>query len=147
MLRNGTNQIMEMGKNLITENETEQSILVLSDSELLSNVIWANLQQSYLKVYHRNPTDNKISALPNNESSGNSKFDLIIVASSSPTTEPVVALAEAALGDQIGHTPLLIISNRNFTANHEKQIFHLDFPFDSGALHHKVLTLLRIFKK
>jgi hypothetical protein len=126
----------------VSSNQIEKTILVLSDSELLFNIIWANLRQSHLKIYRCNPTEGAIRALPKNGHSKNTKIDLIIVANSSRSTEPVVTLAEAALAAQIGHIPLLIISDRNFVVSQKQQIFHLDFPFEPEALCHKVQTLL-----
>jgi len=131
-----------MGKKSTAKNKSEKLVLVLSDSDLLFSVICANLQQPELKLLQRKPTGNGVLSLQKNGKTETSVPDLIIVASSSPSTEPVVALAEAALNDQVGHIPLLIISDRNFTTCREKKIFHLDFPFDPEALRHSVCTLL-----
>jgi len=69
--------------------------------------------------------------------------DLIIVATSSPTSEPVVALAKASLAERIGQVPLLIISDRPFDPDVDERIAHLDFPFHVSALHKAVQELLQ----
>jgi len=71
-------------------------------------------------------------------------FDLIVVAMSSPTSEPVVALARASLAGQIGQVPLLIISDRPFHSDPNDRIIHLDFPFDIDGLCDKVKEVLQV---
>ena len=112
-------------------------ILILSDSDLLFNVIEANLKQAHLEVERFEPRDRNLVF-----SERASYPDLIVVASSSPASEPIVSLFKAALIGQIGQTPLLIISDRKFEADKEGRIFHLEFPFDPDALHDRVQTLL-----
>jgi len=70
-------------------------------------------------------------------------FDLIVVAMSSSTSEPIVALARASLAGRIGQVPLLIISDRPFHSEPDDQIAHLDFPFDIDGLHNKVKDILQ----
>jgi hypothetical protein len=70
-------------------------------------------------------------------------FDLIVVAMSSPSSEPVVALSRASLAGRIGQVPLLIISDRPFHSEPDDQITHLDFPFDIDRLHDKVREILQ----
>jgi hypothetical protein len=142
MLKVSLDKVAIMGKKSTANNKLPKLVLVLSDSDLLFNVISANLQQPELKLLQRKPAGNGNLISQKNGKTENSNPDLIIVASSSPSTEPVVALAEAALNDQVGHTPLLIISDRNFTTCYEKKIFHLDFPFNPETLRHSVFTLL-----
>ena len=67
--------------------------------------------------------------------------DLIVVATSSPTNEPVVALARASLAQRIGHVPLLIISDRPFHSEPDDQIVHLDFPFDLDTFYERVTEI------
>ena len=114
-------------------------VLVLGDSELLFNVIEANLKLARLKIdrfelRRRSPGCPRSQACPS--------FDLIVVASSSPCSEPVVSLCRAALTEHIGRIPILIISDREFEADHEDLIYHLDFPFEPDALRNLVLALL-----
>ncbi len=114
-------------------------VLVLGDSELLFNVIEANLKVAPLKIdrfelRRRSPGCSRTQA--------SASFDLIIVASSSPCSEPVVSLSRAALTEHIGRTPILIISDREFEADQEDLIYHLDFPFEPDRLRDLVLALL-----
>ena len=143
MLKANLAKVVTMGKKSTAKNKLQKLILVLSDSELLFSVISANLHQPDLKLLQRKSTDhNGSSRAQKNGKTEHETPDLIIVANSSPFTEPVVALAEAALNDQVGRTPLLIISDRNFATCREKKIFHLDFPFDPEILQRSVGTLL-----
>ncbi len=112
----------------------DKRVIILSDNHLLFKVIETNLKQVCSRV------DSPTGLLVDENKVG--PVDLIIVASSLPTSEPVVALFEAALTDHIGRTPLLIISERSFEANPEGRIFHLDFPFESCALRRQVKALL-----
>jgi hypothetical protein len=114
-------------------------VLVLSDNDGLSRAIEWNLRQSQLEIIKL--------ALSSPEQRGSQPevgdFDLIVVAMSSHTSEPVVALARASLIKQIGQVPLLIISDRPFQSDPDDRIIHLDFPFDIDRLHDKVEEILR----
>jgi DNA-binding response OmpR family regulator len=114
-------------------------VLVLSDNDGLSRAIELNLKQSHLEVIRL--------ALSSPGQRGSQAevddFDLIVVAMSSPTSEPVVALARASLAGRIGEVPLLIISDRPFHSDPHDQIIHLDFPFDIDGLHDKVKEILQ----
>jgi hypothetical protein len=67
---------------------------------------------------------------------------LILLALSRSSNEPVVVLARTGLTQLVGSIPLLIISDRVFEADPERQIFHLSFPFSAAALQHQVNELL-----
>jgi len=114
-------------------------VLVLSDNNGLSRAIELNLERSNLAVVKL--------ALDSLEQQGNQveigDCDLIVVAMSSPTSEPVVALTRASLTGQIGQIPILIISDRPFRSEPGDQIIHLDFPFDIDRLHDKVKEVLQ----
>lgn len=114
-------------------------VLVLSDNDGLSRAIELNLKHNHLEVIRL--------ALSSPEQRGSQAevgdFDLIVVAMSSPTSEPVVALARASLAGRIGQVPLLIISDRPFHPDLDDQIIHLDFPFDIDGLHDKVKKILQ----
>lgn len=122
-------------------------VLVLSDNDGLSRAIELNLKHSQLEII-------KLALSPPGQRSepveGQREcqaevghFDLIVVAMSSPTSEPVVALARTSLIRQIGQVPLLIISDRPFQSDPDDQIIHLDFPFDIDRLHDKVEEILQ----
>ena len=114
-------------------------VLVLSDNDRLSRAIELNLNNRMeVKVIRLAPR----SSAQRRSQTEAGDFDLIVVAMSSPTSEPVVALARASLAGRIGQVPLLIISDRPFNPDPDDQIAHLDFPFGADALHDKVQELL-----
>lgn len=132
-------------------------VLVLSDSDLLFEVIEANLKQIHVQadrlgtVTKTTPSDGNVehpcgpgSLQPQRclEKAEANDCDLIVVAISSSNREPLVALFNAALTEHVGRVPLLIISDRGFDACQEGRIFHLDFPFDSAELRYKIQALL-----
>ena len=113
-------------------------VLVLSDNDGLSRAIELNLN-SHLEVVRLT-----LSSPEQRESQAElGDFDMIVVAMSLPTSEPVVALARASLVGRIGQVPLLIISDRPFHSDLDDQIIHLDFPFDIDGLHEKVKEILQ----
>jgi hypothetical protein len=77
------------------------------------------------------------------EQSGRDDVDLIVVATSSPSSEPVVELARSALTGYIGRVPLLIISDRPFAPDPQDWITHLSFPFQVDELRDRVRELLK----
>ena len=81
------------------------------------------------------------SAPPNN---ANGDPKLIVVALSSPSSEPVVMLSRNALTGYIGRVPTLIISDRPFNVDPQDQIFYLNFPFDIDQLADKVKEILKV---
>jgi hypothetical protein len=70
-------------------------------------------------------------------------WDLIVVAVTSDSAEPIAELAEAGLIDWISRVPLLIISPRPFGTSEEFRIAHLRFPFDPDQLCDRVGDLLQ----
>jgi DNA-binding response OmpR family regulator len=115
-------------------------ILVLSDNEGLSKAIELALSNGHLEVvsFALSFTRQWKSEV---EKGG---FDLIVLAVSSLNSEPVVDVFMAALAEQIGQVPLLIISDGPSRSDLENQIFHLDFPFDIHALYDKVDEILQL---
>ena len=115
-------------------------VLILSDNNGLSRAIELNLNRRLgVEIVTIAPSSLEQRGSP----ADNGDFDLIVVAMSSPTSEPIVALAKASLTGRIGQVPLLIISDRPFRSDPQAQITHLDFPFDIDKLHHKVRELLQ----
>ena len=115
-------------------------ILVLSDNEGLSKAIELALSYDHLEVI------GFVLGFTRQWKSEVDKggFDLIVLAVSSLNSEPVVDVFLAALAEQIGQVPLLIISDDPSRSDSENQIFHLDFPFDIHALYNKVEEILRL---
>ena len=124
----------------LTKKQDTKKVLVLSDRDMLFDVIKINLEKIPATVVRYEDTINGNSSRANNID----QFNLIVVASGSSTSEPLVTLFKASLTKQIGQIPLLIISDRQFDAHNAGQIFHLDFPFNAGDLRLKVKQLLSI---
>ena len=117
-----------------------KTVLVLSDDDRLSRAIELSLNQSIeVKIIRLAPP----SSAQRSSQAEVGDFDLMVVAMSSPTGEPVVALAKASLAKHIGLVPLLIISDKPFSSDLDSRIAHLDFPFDPHAIQDKVRELLR----
>ena len=114
-------------------------ILVLSDNDGLSRAIELNLNTHLeVEVVRLAP-----GSLGQEGSHADGDCDLIVVAVSSHTSEPLVALARASLVGRVGQVPLLIISDRPFDPEPEEQIVHLDFPFDGDELRDRVKEILQ----
>jgi DNA-binding response OmpR family regulator len=115
-------------------------VLVLSDNEGLFKAIELALSNGHLEVvsFALSFTRQWKSEV---EKAG---FDLIVLAVSSLNSEPVVDVVLAALAEQIGQVPLLIISDDPSRSDSENQIFHLDFPFDIHTLYDKVDEILQL---
>jgi hypothetical protein len=112
-------------------------VLVLSDNEGLSRAIEVNLTSRLeLDIVRFGSLERRRIQAEIGE------FDLIVLAVSSPYSEPIVALAKSSLTDRIGRVPLLIISDRPFESDPDERIVHLDFPFKIDGLHDKVERIL-----
>jgi hypothetical protein len=117
----------------------ENKIIVLSDNDGLARAIEVNLERCCrAEVVH-------LVGGTSGRYAGPFAGDchLIIVALSSPASEPIVALAQASLVGRIGQVPLLIISDRPFESDPVDRIAHLDFPFDVDELCCRVQRILR----
>jgi hypothetical protein len=112
--------------------------LIISDNRGLSRAITINLSELALEVATLNIDPAKVwyGEAPSKE------FDLIVLALSSPSSEPVVMLAKASVIEYIGKIPLLIISDRPFRTDPGSQITHLDFPFGIDKLRQQVSAAL-----
>ncbi len=71
-----------------------------------------------------------------------SEFDLVIVASVSPTADPVLMLRRASLADRVGKTPVLVISEHPSRSESDDKITYLNFPFDIDQLSGTVRQIL-----
>lgn len=70
------------------------------------------------------------------------EIDLIIVAPVPPINDPISILARAALLDQVGRVPVLIISEHPSKPPSDNKISHLNFPFDIDDLTATVAGIL-----
>jgi hypothetical protein len=73
----------------------------------------------------------------------NDDLDLIVVAASSPSSEPVVELARARLTHHIGQIPILLISDRPVAPALDTKIGHLAYPFGINELCEAVKKILQ----
>jgi len=118
-----------------------KKILILSDNDGLSRAIALNLNKRLdvevvrLALESREQWESR---------TGNDHFDLIVLGMSSPSSEPVAALARASLAQQVGRVPLLIICDSTFAHDLEEPTMHLDFPFDIDKLRGKVKEMLQM---
>ncbi len=114
-------------------------VIALSDNNGLAQAIELNLS-------HRLKVDVVGVVLSEQKSiwtpEPDSHFDLIVVATSLLCSEPVVMLAQSSLIRQIGHIPVLIISDRPFEPDPDHLLFHQDFPLDAGELCSQVSRIL-----
>jgi hypothetical protein len=117
------------------KNLAGKKTVVVSDSDLLFQAIELNLRSGLgVKIVDQAARETETRA---------GQVDLIVVALSSPASEPVVALAEASLVEWIGQVPLLIISDRPFSVQAGAKILHLEFPFTPDELQDKVREILQ----
>ena len=123
----------------MTTTLAEKRVLVLSDNEGLTRAIELNLT-SHLPV---EITKLEMESRAQPCDYADTEFDLMVVALSSPRSEPIVVLAKASLAGQIGRVPLLIISERPFHPDPSGRIVHLNFPFDVRGLYCKVQEILQ----
>ena len=61
-------------------------------------------------------------------------FELIIVAPMPPINDPMSILSKASLLNQVGHVPVLIISEHPSRPESDDKIAYLNFPFDIDEL-------------
>jgi hypothetical protein len=109
--------------------------LIISDNGGLARVVELNLRiRLGMEVIKYDP-----------DLSGQAQYgdlDLLVLAISSPSREPILELARASLVERIGQVSLLIISDRPFQSEPDEDIVHLDFPFTIDALESKVRGIL-----
>ncbi|MGD1992993.1 MAG: hypothetical protein PVI59_07350 [Anaerolineae bacterium] len=107
-------------------------MLALSDSDLLLQVIEINLDHPV----HGISLDCREPALHASD------FDLIILALSESSNDAATALSRIQMIDQLGQTPVLVISDHRPGAGPERRIYYLPFPFDAAVLRRRVRALL-----
>ena len=117
----------------------DKRVLVLSDSDTLARVLALSLEGRFSVEVARRVVG---PGPPNGNGNTLGNLDLIVVALSSPSSEPVVELHRAALIEHVGQVPLLIISDKPFRTEASEAIRHLQFPFEIETLHERVEELL-----
>jgi len=111
-----------------------KQVLVVSDNERLATVLEFNLRPTARVTL--------FLATADNTSPPSQQWDLIIVALSYSDTEPIYALARAALLGQAWQAPLLVISDRPFPSEPDRHVHHLHFPFHTEVLQRRVQEML-----
>jgi len=112
-----------------------KKLLVLSDNDKLFRTLELNLQGHWQATRCQELSRDQPLARAGD-------YDLIVVATSFPTSEPIVMMARAGLTECIGTVPLLIISERAFIREPKTRICHLDFPFSSDMLYNAIRAAL-----
>ena len=107
------------------------TILVLSDDDWLLRAIRLSLNAG-LQARVVTPGEDAAADLA----------DLIVVAMSRSSGEPLLALAQASLVHYVGQVPVLIISDRPFDPSPDDGISYLAFPFQVEELRSAVMGLL-----
>jgi DNA-binding response OmpR family regulator len=111
-------------------------VVVLSDHRVLTTAIELSLKHMLqMEIVDR------ASDLPAERAQAND-LDLLVLATSSPDSEPILVLARASLAGRVGQVPLLMISSQPFDTDLETKIFHLDFPFEHDELCTRVVEIL-----
>lgn len=119
-------------------NWAGKRVLLLSDNDGLSRLIELHLKSRLLEVV-------RFALHPSRQwedQAETDRFDLIVLALSSPAGDPVVALAQAALDKRSKPAPLLIISERPVRLGPGWRAIHLDFPFEIDELYSRVNGVL-----
>lgn len=117
-------------------------VLLIGDNGLLVELVAANLAPLPMQVILLGTWDAETKTAPVTVAP-EPDCQLIVLALSKTVNEPVVILARLRIAHLIGAIPLLIISDRPFTTDGERRIFHLPFPFGAAALQQTIATLLR----
>jgi hypothetical protein len=106
-------------------NPANKRILVLSDNDGLSRAIKSNVSGP-LEIVRLVPG----SPVQQESQTEMGDFDLIVVAMSSPSHDPLIALSRVSLIGRIRQVPILIISEKPLHPVPGDRIVHLDFPFE-----------------
>jgi hypothetical protein len=114
-------------------------VVILSDNEMLARAVELNLCHR-LGMQIVSPEASAMQQLAGHGSG--IALDLIVVALSSPESEPNLMLARASLLGDMGRTPLLVISNKQFKQRPDRRSAHLGFPFVPERLADKVKRIL-----
>jgi DNA-binding response OmpR family regulator len=122
----------EHGRRSHPWGKRNRTILIQSDSKMLSQTITDTLQQ----------TCHLISLNQCDPPSVPEGADLIILALSGPNILPVVALTRAYIARQVGKTPIVMLSQQPFDSSRTKGLHHLSLPIEPEVLRHRVRTLL-----
>ncbi len=113
--------------------------IVLSDNDGLSRVIEFHLKSSLLEVTRVELASLRKTA----QTDWTNAVDLIVVALSMPTNDPVTVMSQPPLERCVGQVPILVISKRPCYAVLSNRVVHLDFPFEIDDLYDSVAKILQ----
>ncbi len=116
-------------------------ILLIGDNHFLLRLVAANLAPLPMTAVHLEPESTPILS-EHDACLDRHPYNLVLLALSRSSNEPVVVLARAGLTKLVGAIPLLIISDRTFEADPARQIYHLPFPFSAEELRRQIGDLL-----
>jgi DNA-binding NtrC family response regulator len=119
---------------------TGKKALVIADDKRLSKVIQRLLGHNQFQVEMF--VADKPSEISQISWAGNERFDIMIVAVSLDNNDPIAWLKACPAMDSVRDAPWLVISNRPFADDPDRQIAHLHFPFDIIEFWLKVEELL-----
>jgi DNA-binding response OmpR family regulator len=122
-------------------DKKDKRILVVSDDKRLSRAIELNLHNRLavdIVMDATGPLERVVGRTKNGD------LDLIVVAASSLSSEPVITLARARLAHHIGRIPILLISDRPVAPAPDTKIDHLAYPFGINELCEAVKEILQI---
>jgi DNA-binding response OmpR family regulator len=123
----------------MTTDVISKVALILCDYDALYAAIelkLSNLPDVQVTRLDLAPTEPHRSQRPDGD------FDLIIVATVSPTGDPLSILSKASLLGRVGEVPVLIISERPSSPESDDRITYLNFPFDMDELTYTVRGIL-----
>ena len=123
----------------MTTDLMSKTVLILCDYDALYAAIELQLSR-LLETRLVRLVSNSANRLP--EQRPKIDADLMIVATVSPTVDPVSALSRASLLDRMGKTPVLIISEQPSRPESDDKITYLNFPFDIDQLTGTVKQIL-----
>jgi hypothetical protein len=123
----------------MTNDPMGKSILVLCDYDALYAAI--ELKLSAMPEAHVTRLRSTLAERPKGPFPAGD-FDLIIVATTSPTSDPLSMLSKTSLLHRVGKSPLLIISEQPTRSESDEDISYLNFPFDMDELTRTVSQIL-----
>ena len=130
---------------IFSESVTIKRVLILSDNDGLSKAVELNLRATSLPAGVELET---IRCVPSTDEGiktqiNHADLHLIVVALSSVSSAPALALAKNSLLHRVGYTPMLIISQTTTEFNAQEHTSHMKYPFDIDQLQNAIKDMLR----
>ena len=130
---------------ILTNSFSLKRVLILSDNDGLAKAVELNLRATKLPEGVQLET---ICCVPKTSEAAKRQvaeedLNLIVVALSSASSEPALALAKNSLLHRVGYTPMLIISQKTSYFGRRNMATHMDYPFDIDQLQNALKDTLR----